>query len=314
MNTKIQPDVEHDLALTTGQKLRQAREKLGLSQKEIARYLCLRQVIIENIENDENALGLEDTFIRGYLRAYARYVNITDEELNIGSVTYFRSATIEPARLKDLPRNKHSAKRKRDSYLMAITWIIITIVLGLTGLWWWQNYILDHKAISAINEISTQQLVQAQNEGRVIPTNNAETPIVVLPAQSTLEANEPDTVKESVESTLPSTVALQQRQTLFPDQAGQLTEQAQKEAEIDANRIVMTFNGSSWVSINQKVNGQTQNLFKGTKNKGETLNIDGTPPYFITLGNPTAVEMTMGGKPIVTKEKFTLSPLHDEKG
>jgi cytoskeleton protein RodZ len=33
-------------------------------------------------------------------------------------------------------------RKKRDGWLMSFTWLVLFVVIGLSGAWWWQ----DHKA------------------------------------------------------------------------------------------------------------------------------------------------------------------------
>ncbi len=50
MNTEDSQD--KTVSMTTGQRLRQAREQLGLSQQAVAERLCLKMSTVRDIEDD----------------------------------------------------------------------------------------------------------------------------------------------------------------------------------------------------------------------------------------------------------------------
>ena len=61
--------------------LTEAREQLGLSQKEVADELYLTTSFIEYIDVGEFASIPKPAFIKGYLRAYARVVELSGDEI-----------------------------------------------------------------------------------------------------------------------------------------------------------------------------------------------------------------------------------------
>ena len=67
MNTEATHDQNE--ALTTGARLRNAREQLGLSQQAVAERLCLKVSTVRDIEEDKAPADLASTFLRGYIRS-----------------------------------------------------------------------------------------------------------------------------------------------------------------------------------------------------------------------------------------------------
>lgn len=314
---KTESKQDENTAVSVGTKLRQAREKLGLSQKDIADHLCLKQVTIRDIEEDENPAGLAPAFIRGYIRAYAKYVNLPEAEVLQPLETYspqLHKRDGKSAPVKGFPLNKSTTHKKRDSWLMMLTWLILLVVVGLSGVWWWQNYNLDNKDIKTMGTNSTIKLNQAMDEGRVIPLNGSSSSdsvsdVIVLPSNEVSQPFQTAAADNGVRLT--ENVALsslfQQRQILFPNFRASLTAEAIAQLKILANTISMSFQDRSWVTITHRVNGRNETLFTGQKNKGESLEVSGTPPYRITLGKPEAVTVEFGGKVIPSQTRFTLN-------
>jgi cytoskeleton protein RodZ len=64
-----------------GKQLRRAREKLGLSLKDVANAQHLRVSIIQSIEDAEYDQIDSELFLKGYVRAYAKQVGADADEL-----------------------------------------------------------------------------------------------------------------------------------------------------------------------------------------------------------------------------------------
>lgn len=77
---KEQPETQ-EASLTLGQLLVNRRKKAKLSTKDIANMLYLSVNYIEHIESDEfDALRQSPVFVRGYVRAYAKHVNLAEAD------------------------------------------------------------------------------------------------------------------------------------------------------------------------------------------------------------------------------------------
>ena len=51
---------------------------------------------------------------------------------------------------------------------MSFTWLIVFVVIGLTGAWWWQNHKAQQEEIATMADQSSAQLSQ-NNEGQSVP-------------------------------------------------------------------------------------------------------------------------------------------------
>ena len=64
-----------------GQMLAQARNKMGLSQQDVADRLNFRNTLVKGIEEEVFDQSIPATFNRGYLRNYAKLVKISAEDV-----------------------------------------------------------------------------------------------------------------------------------------------------------------------------------------------------------------------------------------
>ncbi len=129
MNTEATHDQNE--ALTTGARLRNAREQLGLSQQAVAERLCLKVSTVRDIEEDKAPADLASTFLRGYIRSYARLVHIPEEELLRGWKSRLHFGLQKLRRCRVFP--SVNAAKKRDGWLMTFTWLVLFVVIGLSG-------------------------------------------------------------------------------------------------------------------------------------------------------------------------------------
>jgi cytoskeleton protein RodZ len=116
-----------------GARLKSAREAMNLSEKEAAGRLYLNVKIISFIENEHFSDGPPMTFMRGYLRSYAKLLNVPDTEIN---------AALEEIELA-IPDIKPEAPilhatpiRQSERYLKWFTLLIVLTLITLVCIWW----------------------------------------------------------------------------------------------------------------------------------------------------------------------------------
>ena len=308
MNTEATHD--QNAALSTGVRLRNAREQLGLSQQVVAERLCLKVSTVRDIEEDKAPADLASTFLRGYIRSYAKLVHIPEEELlpMMEKQAPVRAAKVAPMQSFSLGKRR----KKRDGWLMSFTWLVLFVVIGLTGAWWWQNHKAQQEEITTMADQSSAELNNSAGEGaQSIPLNTdtsataSETPAATAntPDTTTAQTAAPavnQTAQAPADSavvspsqanveTAPATTANNAVQPLPSDPAGVTA------APADPNALVMNFNADCWLEVTDATG---KKLFSGLQRKDGTLNLAGQAPYKLKIGAPAAVQIQFQGKPV----------------
>jgi cytoskeleton protein RodZ len=279
MNTEASQDKSK--SMTTGQRLCQARQQLGLSQQAVAESLCLKKSTVRDIEEDSISADLASTFVRGYIRSYAKLVHIPEDELLTTLPKQTPQKMAKVILIQSFSLDKH--RKKRDGWLMSFTWLMVFVVLSLTGVWWWQNHQAQKEEIATMADQSDAQL--AKNESKLVLLTNTDNE----PQSATVNPQQPTVALSSQKTMSETALWAPSAQSLLP------TVDALMAAASDNNALVMGFSADCWLQVTD-ANGKT--LFRGMKKNGDKLNLAGTAPYKLTIGTPAAVKIQNQGKPV----------------
>ncbi|CAM7029086.1 cytoskeleton protein RodZ [Enterobacter asburiae] len=313
MNTEATHD-QHE-ALSTGVRLRNAREQLGLSQQAVAERLCLKVSTVRDIEEDKAPADLASTFLRGYIRSYAKLVHIPENELlpMMEKQAPVRAAKVAPMQTFSLGKRR----KKRDGWLMSFTWLVLFVVIGLTGAWWWQNHKAQQEEITTMADQSSAELNQAGSEnGQSVPLNtdgaaSSSEPQSAAPDSSATGAAQ----APAATANTAAPQAQDQNAVVAPSQANvdtaanapAATQPADNSAATlptspadtataaDPNALVMNFSADCWLEVTDATG---KKLFSGLQRKDGTLNLTGQAPYKLKIGAPAAVQIQYQGKPV----------------
>ena len=314
MNTEATHD-QHE-ALSTGVRLRNAREQLGLSQQAVAERLCLKVSTVRDIEEHKALADLASTFLRGYIRSYAKLVHIPENELlpMMEKQAPVRAAKVAPMQTFSLGKRR----KKRDGWLMSFTWLVLFVVVGLTGAWWWQNHKAQQEEITTMADQSSAELNQAG-------TDNAQS--VPLNTDGAATSSEPQTAAPDATATNAAQAPAATANTAAPQAQDQNAVVAPSQANVDTaanapaatqpadntaaslptspagtatpaadpNALVMNFSADCWLEVTDATG---KKLFSGLQRKDGTLNLTGQAPYKLKIGAPAAVQIQYQGKPV----------------
>jgi len=320
MNTEATQ--EKSAVQSTGERLRIAREAKGLTQQNVAERLCLKVSTVRDIEEDKSPTDLAATFLRGYIRSYARLVNVPEDDIlpMLSKQAPVRSAKITP--MHNISLGSSSRRKKRDGMLTTFTVLVILVVIGLTVAWWWQNHKASQADMAAMtssaadnpvggNEqsipLSTGDADSSPTESQPAPVSTDTTPAATSAAPSasadaatTQPTAQPATVSPS-QTPLPATGSTADQTAAAAGTPATATADSQPAPETAApapagpDAVVMNFNADCWLEVTDATG---KKLFSGLQHKGGTLNLSGKTPYRLKIGAPAAVSVQFRGQPV----------------
>lgn len=286
MTTEQPHDFQDDSqAAGPGQLLRNAREQLGWTREQVASRIHLRLTLIAAIEADTYDKHTSHTFIRGYLRAYAKLVGIPEETI---LAAYDKLGLTPPDNIDMQSFSRRSRQQANDSRLKVVTWLVILVLIGLSVAWWWQSTARRSAGDDALAATEMSATVNTP-EANVAPAVEVAEP--VLPAAS--DAMSTQVLVSGATATLP-VVATDASAAVPTDVSGAVsTAESTTTEPAKAPQLKMSFTADCWLDV-KDANGKT--LFSGLKKANDELVLEGPEPLKFIIGAPMAVNLEYQGK------------------
>lgn len=324
MNTQTaSPEPQTNTRETSlGDKFRQAREALNLTVEQVSKEISLRPAVLRSIENNQFISDtIPSTFMRGYVRSYAKFLKIPDSDwvntINFGHV-----------QKNDLGKNAR-ATRAVNQYSSHNNWvgylsvIVVLIVVGMTGMWWWESHqqsnverdILVNTYTNSVAETTTNKPIT--NEVAVPqPTKIENTLTDTAPKGTNIEIETKPLVEPQIagsstlsESTQSSGNVLQSEmnkisgneQLSMTQTATQASGEQQSAVEnsnvstADASKdnLHIEVIGNCWISVKDK---NRKVLAQKEYKQGDVLSFNEEEPYSLIIGAPGNVRITYKGE------------------
>lgn len=259
---------------SVGKTLREARLAQGLSIADVASSIKFAPRQVEALEADDFNHLPELTFVRGFVRSYARLLHL-DETLLLNELPMaHQKLSSVRVDLADVPfSTAQSARRVNLVWLSAA--LGVAAVLGL-GVW-----LFEDKPAPKMEP--TAQVVPMQIE----PAASA---VVESSGATPLPAMVQPVPKPAVTPAAPNVAAM-------PKPAAQPAPSvaSPNAAKLTQGPIHLVFEGESWVDIKDKF-GKT--LLKQVNPPKSEQWVDGRPPFSLVIGNSSNVRLYYEGEEV----------------
>jgi cytoskeleton protein RodZ len=302
---KAKPEPTEKPVEGIGSRLKRGREEKELSLSDVVKQLNLAVEIIEALENDDADALPGPVFVQGYLRSYAKIIDIDADPLIELYRTHSPQPDIGSLSQTSLKQEVHSG----HGVMRIINWAIGLGLIALTALWW-------------VNQGEEMLVIDTQVDERVI-----ESPKLALPKIVEIEerviAKEPEPKESAVESQretieTPALVVVKPSSEIIEPVTGQvelvpMADENESSLSSDPEwKIVLTFNAPCWVNIKD---ADGKGRIVGNIEEGSVRTLEGPAPYSVVLGNAAEAELRIDGQLIdITRyskgnvARFTLNP------
>lgn len=298
MNEEEQQQPEVTI-LGPGQILRQAREKAQLSTQDIADKIRLKKTLIEDIEQDNYDIKLSLTFVKGYLKLYAKHVDVSESEV-LAAFDNLNTQNKEPAKLQSFSRRL--ANQANDDKLMLVTYLIVAAVIALVVVWWLQQSSTETTQVSELESYSSTPETSTETED-IISAVSTNIPEVGQLDDKTVYTE--DNLESEADLNFSSSTtdgSVDSKVVTANPESGESQELVQGEVtntesltQVTAEpvELVFEFSGDCWMNLTDATG---ENIAYGVKVKGRVMPITGIPPFEVTLGAPEVVQIRYAGK------------------
>jgi cytoskeleton protein RodZ len=307
--------------VTLGAVLREAREHLGLSVADVANQIKFAPRQIEAIEADDYQNLPEEAFLRGFIRSYAKILQLDAQKLLAAlphNMTKTATMELTPASVGAPFPNAHSLPRQNLILLVAAA--VLAVFAGGFALWNFMSPI-KHPAVAQVEtpislpaaeqsiptppapEIresapSAKPKVKSKSEG-VQPETKLQTKTLAKP--ETKSETKP-VVKPEVKSVemlgLSPAVKPEVKSEAIPV-APQLTMPATAEAQPDSStkvtQIRIEFGEESWTEIRDK---DDKIISSKVNPAGSELVVYGRAPFTMLIGHGLSARLYHQGKQV----------------
>jgi len=268
------------------------REALGLTRQDVADSLNLSLRVVEAIETENWQQLPAPAFIRGYLRAYAKLLEIDGESLTGGFDAHGGDGRTQGFRMvggvEPRKRGVGDLLQKHPGAVLsgAVALVICGVVVVLMAVWPQHAKSPPPVAQSGAGDAGVQRAA-----------------VPVATKLSTVEAaaaapNAAATPAEAVATSIPAAANAPAQATVRPastkDPSG-----ARRITPTGDDRLSFVFADDCWVEVKDAQGGS---LFSDLGKSGGTLELIGHPPFHIVLGNAPAVTLSFNS------ERVTLAP------
>lgn len=270
-NTVVETPIVADPVAHFGAVFQEAREKAKLSLEDVSSRLRLSIKQIKALETNDFSALPEAMITRGFIRNYARFLEIDAEPL------------LEVYRVQvpsGLPRaiSLHSEnilisgkdKSHWQPYILASLFIAFLLAAWMIYFTYFpqeDSKTVKHVVVNAESETTTQQAVEPLPE----------------PA---LPAAERD---NEIQTEIPMSNGISP--TAKPAEATP----AKTATDANTSKLKLSISQDTWVSVVDKDNKE---IFNKNKPAGSEDEVEGQPPFKVVIGNAAGAKLVFNGKPV----------------
>jgi len=268
-----------------GEMLAGARAELGMTVEDVAEELRLSPRQIVALERNDYSQLPGTTYVRGYLRNYARLVGLSIDKV-VPPMASAMPAPADETVSEVSPRGQRQVS-SRDRHVRMISYLLAGVLAGLMVVWWQSREAPQLETLG----------------GRPPATQTQEAPI---------ETIDPDAMQQHLPPEPVAAVERQETKQLAPIQqtedsaAGGEPAVAEPEGAVlrsadggtappvGQTRLSLRYSENCWTEIRD---ARGKRLAYDTVAAGTTLYLDGVPPFQIYFANAKAVSLQYNGRP-----------------
>lgn len=316
------PEVAVAPGQNPGELLRLAREKRDWSQAEVARKLNLTVSSLNHVETGAFDKLPGHTFARGYIRAYAKLMDL-DQAALVDAFDRYTGTHAKGSDVHSLGRIEEPV-RLSHNILRGVSLLLLVAVVG-GGFFWWQDQgslrgkdlakiALEHVEVESadgttqihpLDEPEDQAVSagqQAESAPLALERGAAEQPAAAEQAPVSSEAaiaaapapaEQAPVQPAPAASPAPVTPPVQATAAPAPAPAVAATEPAAVPA--GGAKVAIQFTADCWTQVSD---GNGKVLFSAIKRKGDNLELTGKPPFAVRLGFARGAQVSYNGQAV----------------
>ena len=255
---------EKEERIYPGQLLKEARKKTRRRYKRLSSELSIPEKYLEALEENNFSIMAGPTYVKGYLRAYAKKLDLDPETVIAAFDRYLK----DQRRLekKGIKKEQKNETKKKVSYIYALIFFLIASITLLIA------FIPERNNDSEKKEDRSFSETEIQNLNDIPPILNTK-PALSIELEQDTSQNIPDlNIQEEV---------------IAPEITEEVKEETNKLSIETINTIEMNFSGDCWIELMDKKGIIEYRLAKA----GTSIFFEGLGPFKLLIGNSKRVEL-----------------------
>ena len=256
---------EKEERIYPGQLLKEARKKTRRRYKRLSSELGIPEKYLEALEENNFSIMAGPTYVKGYLRAYAKKLDLDPETVIAAFDRYLK----DQRRLekKGIKKEQKNETKKKVSYIYALIFFLIASITLLIAFIPERNNDSEKK-----EDRSSYSETEIQNSNDIPPILNTK-PALSIELEQDTSQNIPDlNIQEEV-------IAL--------EIIDEVKDETNKLSIETINTIEMNFSGDCWIELMDKNGIIEYRLAKA----GTSMFFEGLGPFKLLIGNSKRVEL-----------------------
>ncbi|EKT4455955.1 RodZ domain-containing protein [Pseudomonas putida] len=316
------PEVAVAPGQNPGELLRLAREKRDWSQAEVARKLNLTVSSLNHVETGAFDKLPGHTFARGYIRAYAKLMDL-DQAALVDAFDRYTGTHAKGSDVHSLGRIEEPV-RLSHNILRGVSLLLLVAVVG-GGFFWWQDQgslrgkelakiALEHVEVESadgttqihpLDEPEDQAVsVGQQAESAPLalepgaaeqPAANEQAPVSSTTATAAAPAPAQQAPVQPAPAASPEPITPPVQPTAAPVPAPAVAAAEPAAVPAGSAKVAIQFTADCWTQVSD---GNGKVLFSAIKRKGDNLELTGKPPFAVRLGFARGAQVSYNGQPV----------------
>ena len=277
--------------LSVGKTLREAREQLGLSVNDVSNRIKFAARQIEALEDDDYVRLPEAAFVRGFVRSYARLLELDPTHL-LSSLpsSHVQASSVQEMKSVEIPLPSAFSPRRHNIILLSAGLVIALSVAIFMRL---------HDRVPEAAEPVTKTTVQALE----LPNVTTDSATAQLSEQNQLSVSAPQQTVSVAPAPAPQQAVRAVPAPAVTAGSAPVSEQPDVNTQINASEhaLRLEFDESAWVEVRD---GNDKILISKMHTAGSLVRVTGKAPLLVIIGNAHVVRLFDNGKKI-NLERYT---------
>jgi cytoskeletal protein RodZ len=246
---------------TLGGYLKNQRESKKISLREVAKNTRVREYILKAIEEDRHDLLPAPTYVKGFLLAYAKYLNLDRKDILL---RYERVLKGEPVKREPVPPSPTPSlkPKKKTSWLTKQTWVVGGVIVASFIVFYFFSPYSSKPPIEPVPEKP------------------------ILKKKSTIAPSKPVT---AITRTPEEKMTVEEKKPLTPSSSSTAAPSVQEKKPISLQLKAIE---KTWVNYQADNQSEEDMIFK----PGEGISVLASNQIRIVIGNAGGLDLILNGK------------------